>query len=50
MVNTYLYFYADEFIDDLVYFHENYGYTYECDGDNLEVLATFSRGGKNELH
>ena len=50
MVNTCIYFYGHEFIDDLMYFHEKYGDIFECDGDNLEVLATFNRGGKNEIH
>ena len=38
MVNTCIYFYVHEFIDDLMYFNEKYGDTFECDGDNLEVL------------
>lgn len=59
MTNTCIFFYADEFIDDLIYFHEKYGDMFEkygdisqcdgdifeCDGDNLEVLSTFNRGG-----
>ena len=50
MTNACVFFYDGEFIDDLIYFNEKYGDTFECDGDNLEVLATFDRGGKNELH
>lgn len=50
MTNTCVFFYADEFIDDLIYFNDKYGDIFECDGDNLEVLAVFNRGGKNELH
>lgn len=50
MINTCIFFYVDEFIDDLLYFHEKYGDTFECDADNGEVMATFIRGGKSELH
>ena len=50
MVSNCIYFYGHEFIDDLMYFHEKYGDIFECDGDNIEVLSTFNRGGKNELH
>lgn len=50
MINTCIFFYDDEFIDDLIYFNEKYGDTFECYGDSHEVLATFNRGKKNELH
>ena len=50
MTNTCVFFYDGEFIDDLIYFNEKYGDTFECDGDSLEILGTFNRGGKNELH
>lgn len=33
-----------EYVDDLIYFHDKYGDTFECDGDTKEVLATFDRG------
>lgn len=46
MTNTCVFFYADEFIDDLIYFHEKYGDTFVCNGDNLEVLSSFHRGRK----
>lgn len=44
MINTCAFSYVHEFIDDLIYFNEKYGDTFECDGDNLEVVATFDRG------
>ncbi|UXQ90329.1 hypothetical protein [Escherichia phage TR2] len=44
MLNTCLFPKCDEFVEDLIYFNEKYGDTFECDGDTDEVLATFDRG------
>lgn len=44
MLNTCLFPNYKEFVEDLIYFHDKYGDTFECDGDTNEVLATFDRG------
>lgn len=44
MLNATTFPYRQEFVEDLIYFNENYCDTFECDGDNLKVMATFDRG------
>ena len=34
----------DEFIDDILYFHEKYGDEFVCDGDLKVVTVTYHRG------
>lgn len=43
MLNTTTFPYLEEFIEDLIYFNEKYDDTFECDGDNLKVMATYDR-------
>lgn len=44
MKNTCKFYYEEEFVDDLIYFNEKYGDEFVCDGDRMEVTASFNRG------